>query len=928
MDTQKRQIDSLLKDLQERAKELNCLYKVEELLSDANIPLDRLFQGIIDIIPLGWQYPEICQAKITYNNETYRSSNFKETPYVQSADIVVQDKIVGQIAVSYVHEIPLTKNEYFLKEEKKLIQTIADRLGHVILHQEWKKVFMDWEGIKKDQSKEKICKWLAIVDTLKRSDKKLFIHISQKMFHYLCWNGVEEAKKLLQKYGTTKRIQGQKISFDMNRPSQKLTVDYIFNLSKEIFQIAAKNLNENQTMSLIQKWIQEDKSSFLVRAVENPNSSLTDIINAITRFRYMESGDIALSPSMDKGLRVSLVRRFLSDHLAFIRIAKDYIDVHDYFDLVQKIIFPVDSRGTLGGKGAGLFLATKILEKFNKSNALLTTIQVPNTWYITSDGLTTFLQYNNFDEVIEHKYKEIDEIRIEYPNIIQIFKNSHFPPEIVKGLSIAIDNLGNHPIIVRSSSLLEDRAGAIFSGKYKSLFLANQGSKEQRLDALMDAIAEVYASTFAPDPIEYRAERGLLDINEEMGILIQQVVGNRIGHYFIPDFAGVAFSNNEFRWSPRIRREDGLIRIVPGLGTRAVDRLSDDYPVLIAPGKPELRVNVILEEILRYSTKKVDVINLKKNAFETIPVSDLFNTFGQDMPNVHHIVSILKDNIIQKQSSPMGIHFGKDDLIVTFEGLISQTPFVKQIRTLLDLLQEKIGNPVDIEFAHDGRSLYLLQCRSQSRSIESSPSPIPKNIPKDKIVFSANRYISNGFVPDIHYIVYVDPEAYAQLSEYSQLLKIGEIVSRLNKILPKRKFILMGPGRWGSRGDIKLGVNVTYSDINNTAMIVEIARKKGNYLPELSFGTHFFQDLVESSIRYLPLYPDEPNILFNEQFLSEENSILSDLAPEFLPFAKTVRVIHIPKTADGSILRVLMNAELEKAIGYLTNASDHPISLD
>jgi phosphoenolpyruvate synthase/pyruvate phosphate dikinase len=152
---------------------------------------------------------------------------------------------------------------------------------------------------------------------------------------------------------------------------------------------------------------------------------------------------------------------------------------------------------------------------------------------------------------------------------------------------------------VRSSSLLEDRAGSAFSGKYKSLFLGNRGTKEERLAALMDAVAEVYASIFGPDPTEYRAERGLLDVHEEMGILVQEVVGQEVGKYFLPVCSGVAFSNNEFRWSARIRRRDGLIRLVPGLGTRAVDRIADDYPVLIAPGQPNLRANVTVEEVLR-----------------------------------------------------------------------------------------------------------------------------------------------------------------------------------------------------------------------------------------------------------------------------------------------------------------------------------------
>ena len=115
---------------------------------------------------------------------------------------------------------------------------------------------------------------------------------------------------------------------------------------------------------------------------------------------------------------------------------------------------------------------------------------------------------------------------------------------------------------------------------------------------------------FGPDPIQYRAGRNLLDVHEEMGIMIQEVVGTRVGRYFLPAFSGVAFSNNEFRWSPRIRREDGLVRLVPGLGTRAVDRLSDDYPVLVAPGQPGLRVNASLDEVVRYSPKMVDLIDL------------------------------------------------------------------------------------------------------------------------------------------------------------------------------------------------------------------------------------------------------------------------------------------------------------------------------
>jgi len=293
---------------------------------------------------------------------------------------------------------------------------------------------------------------------------------------------------------------------------------------------------------------------------------------------------------------------------------------------------------------------------------MLKNIKVPKTWHISSDTMIHFMHYNNLEEILEQKYKSIAEVRKEYPHVVQLFKNSYFPPEIKKNLSVALDDFGENPIIIRSSSLLEDRLGSAFSGKYKSLFLTNQGSKRDRLEALMDAIAEVYASTIGPDPIEYRTERGLLDFHEEMGIMIQKVVGTKVGKYFLPCFAGVAFSNNEFRWSPRIKREDGLIRLVPGLGTRAVDRISDDYPILIAPGQPGLRTNIGVNEIARYSPQKADVLNLESQNFETIELSDLFKEYGDDYPNINRVVSIFEHNNLRK---PMGFNtdYANEDLV-------------------------------------------------------------------------------------------------------------------------------------------------------------------------------------------------------------------------------------------------------------------------
>lgn len=925
MQNENKPIENLVLPLQERAKELNCLYTIEDSLNRSEISMRQAFHTVINAIPVGFQYPNICKAKLVYGDIIYLTSDFEETKWVITSDIIVQDKIVGRISVFYLKEAPQSDFGPFLKEEKKLLDTIAERLGHFILHQKLKNVFNELRNVRETVDGRRKGEWKVVLDMIRKTDPNLFMSLMRKMLHMLCWKGVEEAEMLMKHSSVARLGSSAEEVEDENKPIKiKKIVDYDHYVDS-IQRLADENLPDEIILTRIQKWMQEDKSSALVKVVDNQNSSLTDIAEAIRKYYHMAPEKFELPPSTIKGLRVSLLRRFFTDQLAFISIAKEYVKLTDFYRMIDKMIFPPGSHGKLGGKSAGLFLSYHILSKLSDKDVLLQDIKIPKTWYITSDGVLQFMQHNNLEEVLEQKYKEVDEVRVEYPHVVQLFKNSEFPPDILKGLSVALDDFCERPLVVRSSSLLEDQLGAAFSGKYKSLFLANQGTKQQRIAALMDAIAEVYASTFSPDPIEYRAERGLLDFHEEMGIMIQEVVGKRVGDYFLPAFAGVAFSHNEFRWSPRIKRQDGLVRMVAGLGTRAVDRLSDDYPVLVSPGQPNLKVNVSREEMIRYSQKKIDVINLKTNEFESVEINMLLEHSGNQFPVFELIFSILQGTMLRQ---PMAYEF--DDInkeyIVTFDGLISKTDFLKKIDAILKTLQTSMKTPVDIEFASDGKDFYLLQCRPQSFIGESPADPIPKDIPEDKIVFTANKFVSNGRVPEITHIVYVDPLKYGEITSHDKMLQVGRAVSKLNKLLPKRKFILMGPGRWGSRGDIKLGVNVTYSDINNTSVLIEIARKKGNYLPDLSFGTHFFQDLVEASIRYLPLYPDDPQVVFNENFLLNTKNYFAEILPEYSHLEEIIRVIDVPESTKGMVLKIYMNAELEEAVGMFISPSSEQVN--
>jgi hypothetical protein len=906
-------VDRLLHDLRERAKELNCLYEVQEILNTPDVAIEDLCRRVVQVLPPGWQYPDVCQAEIVYGGQAYRTPEFQESPWLQKAPIIVQERPVGSVTVFYTKERPASDEGPFLKEERRLIDAVAEQLGFFILHDQLKQVFherLEAEGSRRTE-------WAVILDLLKRTDPDLLTRITRKMVNYLGWSGIPEIEHLLARVDPA-------AGRDENRPFQAGGGPGLLDLSDDVFALASRHMTREAILDWIEKWSREDRLRFLVDVLVNPGSSLADIGSALERYRLLAGQGIELTLPRERWFRVALIRRILSDDPRFVDIAQRYVGMDEFADFMRRVIYPVGSHGKLGGKGSGLYLAAQILRRSAGREPLLENIRTPKTWYLTSDAVFHFMSYNDLEDVVEQKYREPTQVRQEYPYIMHVFKNSALPPEILKGLSLAIEDFGEVPLIVRSSSLLEDQTAATFAGKYKSLFIANCGSKEERLAALADAITEVFASMFGPDPVEYRLEHNLIDRHEEMGILIQEVVGSRVGPYYLPAFAGVAFSRNEFPWSSRIRRQDGLVRLVPGLGTRAVDRLSDDYPVLVAPGQPSLQVNASPDEIAHYSPKKVDLINLESRTFETADMRELLARHGRALPLSHLLVSIAEPDLIRRPVSSM-VDFGQDHLVITFDGLIHQTPFLRQIQTALEVLQEALGYPVDIEFAHDGSALYLLQCRPQTHGGESLAPAIPKDIAPERILFTANRFVPNASLADLTHIVYVDPIEYSRLTSLDDLAAVGRAVSRLNQLLPRRRFLLMGPGRWGSRGDIRLGVRVTYSDINNTAMLIEIARKQTGYAPEPSFGTHFFQDLVEGGIRYLPLYPDEAGVVFNEGFLVNSANGLSQLVPTAGGLERVLRVIDLPASTGGLVAQVRMNGEKDEAIGFLAApVSAHP----
>ena len=412
-------------------------------------------------------------------------------------------------------------------------------------------------------------------------------------------------------------------------------------------------------------------------------------------------------------IKVVLIRTMLSDQLRYINIARDWFTIADLVEVRRHKI----GHGRIGGKAAGMLLGARILKGSTPDN-IQKTLRTPESYYLGSDLLYTFISVNNLIHWNDQKYKPEDEMRKDYPRIIEDYDQSKFPPNIIQRLETLLTSVGKKPLIVRSSSLLEDNFGTAFAGKYESIFCPNQGSIEQNLDALTRAIARIYASTLNPNALLYRRSRGLQDYDERMAVLIQVVEGNHFGDYYLPDMSGVAFSHNQYRWSPQIRAEDGFIRLVWGLGTRAVDRVGNDYPRLVALSHPTLRPSNTVKSIRRYSQQYVDLIDLKDNLIKTLPIHEVLSG---DYPPLRYLAQIDQEGYFRSIRSKL-VHADPSRLILTFEELLRRTPFAERMRYLLSTLEKEYKSPVDVEFTADvveenGKpeiKFSIIQCRPLS----------------------------------------------------------------------------------------------------------------------------------------------------------------------------------------------------------------------
>jgi len=558
-------------------------------------------------------------------------------------------------------------------------------------------------------------------------------------------------------------------------------------------------------------------------------------------------------------------------------LVKDNFSLEDMLSIKNRLI----GTGFVGGKTTGMLLARKILLR-DQSFDWERQMEPHDSFYIGSDIFYTYLVQNGWWKPLMEQQKAGETYFEAARELGDKIRKGTLPEEVREQFLQIIEYFGQSPFIVRSSSLLEDAFGNAFAGKYESFFCVNQGTPEERLAQFEEAVKRVYASTLNENALSYRIQKGLQHTNEQMALLVQRVSGNRHGNYFFPDIAGVGLSYNTFIWKKEMDPQAGLLRLVFGLGTRAVNRVEGDYPRIAALDLPLLKPYAGMEDSRKFSQRDVDLLDIGSNSIETVELRKLTGE-GLDL-RLDRIA--VRDHEMSTEMKKRGIT-DQEAWLITFDELLSTTPFAERMRAMLKKLEIVYNYPVDIEFTvnftkGDTFEINLLQCRPLQTIGEGKIVEFPRGIKPEKILFeSAGNFFGGSISQGIGRVISIDPQGYSELP-LQEKYAIARLVGRLNRQITSKKdtpAMLLGPGRWGSTTP-SLGIPVAFSEINNITALGEVAYVHGNLMPELSFGSHFFQDLVEMSIFYLALFPDEKEVTFNRGMLGALPNLLTEMIPD------------------------------------------------
>ena len=615
-----------------------------------------------------------------------------------------------------------------------------------------------------------------------------------------------------------------------------------------------------------------------------------------------------------------LLRMMIARDPRILFLAEQYFSIGDLLAIGKRLV----GTGLIGGKSVGLLLAHAILKKDNPY--WQKKLESHDSFFVGSDVFYTFIVRNGVWWKRWKIRKEKDFLKDAELVRIKMLEGN-FPNNIKNQFRRMLDYFGQSPIIVRSSSLMEDAYKNSFSGKYESIFCPNQGNPEERLQEFLNAVRRIYASTMSEEALGYRQRRNLLDRDEQMALLVQRVSGAQYNDYFFPQISGVGFSFNPYVWDKSIDPKAGMIRLVFGLGTRAVERIDDDYTRIVSLSAPTKRPESSIDDIGKYAQRKVDLLDLKENRRLTKNFDEVANQI-QNLPEVPL-------EVFTSQNVPFAQDFNQEysansantiHRMLTFDHLLSETTFTKDMLELLGTLQKAYNHPVDVEFTanffQDGSyRIFPVQCRPFQAKGNIAQVEVPTDItPAKTLLKTRGPVIGNSIVTEVDRVIFIVPDQYSRLpnqARYSVARLIGKL-THLEEQGRAKVIALLGPGRWATTSP-SLGVPVSIGEINTVTVICEIAKMHNDLYPDVSLGTHFFNDLVEMDMLYLAVYPDKKDYILNEDFLLNSQNKLEILYPEGKMLAGVVRVID---SSPDFKIRLIANCITQDCICYIVETKN------
>lgn len=541
----------------------------------------------------------------------------------------------------------------------------------------------------------------------------------------------------------------------------------------------------------------------------------------------------------------------------------------DYFAIRDHMI----GTGMIGGKACGMLLARAIIR--NKEPDIAEYLEPHDSFYVGSDLYYTYIVDNDL-WALRIKQRTEDGYFTLADDFARKLMEGRFSDAMREQFLRIIEYYGQDPYIIRSSSILEDGFGNAFAGKYESVFCVNRGSLEERLEEFENAIKTVYASSMSLSALDYRKRRGLDKRDEQMALLIQRVSGSYYGNCYMPCAAGVGYSYSPYRVMKDSDPTCGMLRLVMGLGTSAVDRTEGSYPRIVNLDMPEKSSYSSSADKHKFSQGKAEVINMMTHQLEKMSYDMLEPVIPKYLENILLEHDYDAESRLREMGRPRQVKF------ISCKGLVANKKLMDQMKRMLHCIQEEYDYPVDTEFTinisdNGDYSVDLLQCRPLQVQRSSGGTVIPEGIPEDNILLenmSSSMGLSKASELDI--IVYVDPVNYYNMP-YRDKPAVARLIGKINwhyRELNKHMMLIV-PGRVGTTSP-ELGVPTSFADISAFEIICETEETKAGYNPELSYGSHIFQDLVEAEILYTAVFNNAKTIHFHPDKLQRCPDVISD----------------------------------------------------